>query len=84
MKTYSREQLERKYAQDIKNNGNNTYFDFVIDCYEASCSPAQTLHSWMCEMNGECKKEFLKFAISYLDLSSHHNMMLVSRIIDEI
>jgi hypothetical protein len=84
MKTYSREQLERKYAQEIKNNGNHNYYDFVVDAYEMSCDPAGCLQSWMCEMKRDVKKDFLRFVLSYLDLSSHHNMMLVSRIIDEI
>ena len=80
----SRSQLERKYSQDIKDNGVVTYFDFVVDCYGASCSPLQTLHSWMSEMNTECKKEFAKFVASALDLSSNYNMRLFQSIIDEI
>lgn len=81
---FNRSQLERRYAQDIKDSGVVTYFDFVIDCYEMSSSPSETLHSWMSEMNTECKKEFLKFAIACLELTSNHNMMLVYKIIDEI
>ena len=81
---FNRSQLERKYAQDVKDMGVVTFFDYVLECYEASCSPSQTLHSWMSEMNTECKKEFLKFAIACLELASNHNMMLVYKIIDEI
>ena len=84
MKTYSREQLERKYAKQVEYANCNNYFEFVINCYEMSSAPHITLHSWMCEMKRDVKKDFLRFVLSYLDLSSHHNMMLVSRIIDEI
>lgn len=81
---YNREQLERKYAKQVEYANCNNYFEFVINCYEMSSAPHITLRSWTLEMKRECKKQFLKFALSYLDLTSNHNMQLVSRIIDEI
>lgn len=60
----SREQLERKYAECLKNDGTVNYFDFIVNSAQASSSPEATFKSWFTEMRIADRKDFILYAFA--------------------
>ena len=63
----TKKQLERKYAQEIKDAYCVDYFDFILYCTINSSEPERTFKDWFQELNKAGRKEFIQEGLNMIE-----------------
>lgn len=69
-------QLEHKYADSLKQDGEINYFDFIVRSTGASCAPEQTFKSWYTEMRIADRKDFILYAFAMSKHDDYGNRLV--------
>ena len=66
-KLKTKAQLERKYAQEIKDADCIDYFDFILYCTINSSEPERTFKDWFQELNKAGRKAFIQEGLTMIE-----------------